>query len=69
MCDMLRGDDRHLVKVRENDLETLLRYNKLHCDEKLEKSIAREFSGVRGSKTSIYVLLCPYLYSVILAYP
>ena len=69
MCDMLRGDDRHLVKVGENDLETLLRYSKLHCDEKLEKSIAREFSGVRVRKTSIYVLLRPYLYSIILAYP
>ena len=66
---MLRGDDRHLVKVGENDLETLLRYNKLHCDEKLEKSIARDFSGVRASKISIYALLCPYLYSIILAYP
>ena len=30
-------DDRHLVKVREKGLKTLLRYSKLHCDEKLEK--------------------------------
>ena len=66
---MLCGDDSHLVKVGEKDLETLLRYNKLHCDEKLEKSIAREFSGVCASKTSIYILQCPYLYSIILAYP
>ena len=31
-------DDRHLVKVGEKGLETLLLYSKLHCDEKLEKA-------------------------------
>ena len=30
-------DDCHLVKVGEKGLESLLRYNKLRCDEKLEK--------------------------------
>ena len=30
-------DDRHLVKVGEKVSETLLRYRKLRCDEKLEK--------------------------------
>ena len=33
----LVDNDRHLVKVGEKGLETLLRYSKLHCDEKLEK--------------------------------
>ena len=32
-------DDRHLVKVGEKGLETLLRYSKF-CDEKLEKVFA-----------------------------
>ena len=33
----LLDDDRHLVKIEEKDLETLLRYIKLHCDERLQK--------------------------------
>ena len=33
----LLGDDRHLVQIEEKDSGTLLRYIKLHCDERLQK--------------------------------